>query len=264
MGIKFCAGCGYELTGLANEGTCPECACDYTIYSVRRAPRTAVNMMREWMARQWKRAPIISPIIAMLTLVVFAPMTCSPVGVHDYMFYLWILLGGPVWVLIVIIKLLINSIGCEENRSTLRRWIDRVRWFAAPVFYGLALLLIVSGWGWDIRWAMHRSSMTTTAESLRGNDSGYQFGSHPDQPPGGWFVLEQGEPAWLSLRYHSYAFGDKSYVLMVYSPDYYPPSLNVNFYEWITLDQSLGPYPRSLDPARVHRKSGGWWRLEAW
>jgi hypothetical protein len=260
LGVKFCASCGYELTGLPNEAECPECASDYTIYSVRRTPPTRMNLWREWAARQWTRPPIISPIVALLTLIVFAPMTCSPVGVHDYMYVLWVLLGGPLWVLVVIIKLLalrVNSLAdCAD-----RRWLDRVRWFSAPVLYGLVVLLIVTGWGWDIRWAIHRSSMTTTAVSLLEAGTEYQFFSKQGELDGAWFILKNGEPAWLSHEYNGYGFGDKEYVFMVYSPDGYPPSLHA---EVVT----LGPYPTSqsprIDPEKVKKVGGGWWKVEAW
>ncbi len=258
---RYCAECSYSLSALAEAGTCPECGQNYTPQTARRRPLTVTDRLCKAIGRQFQRAPIFSPVIALLTLV-FALLLCfKPLGVPGWFVVLWVLTGGPLWVLIVVVKSILFLEPYTPAKSRYWRRVDRMRWFAAPVIYGLTLLLILSGVGWKARWAMSESRMTATAESLIGQPAGHHFTSKAGQPRGEWFVLEHGEPAWLSWDYESGIAGDREFIMMVYKPGRKPGSLSS---EWV----SIGPSPfmpfQALQVIEVRQVGQDWWELYAW
>ncbi|MEN0019901.1 MAG: hypothetical protein AAF747_03345 [Planctomycetota bacterium] len=163
-----CPGCRYVLTGLGEQGICPECGRAYVRQHFERSWLERLNRrVRLTLARRWRQPPAVSLVFLIATVIWFAPDIFGPLPVSRFRAWVWVIVGGPILFTIGVAKCVAMLRRPGGWRTTRRRKTHVVRWVATLALSALVLLGLGTNWVWRISWAFEEPAATQTAEHLR-------------------------------------------------------------------------------------------------
>ncbi|MEN0019631.1 MAG: hypothetical protein AAF747_01975 [Planctomycetota bacterium] len=270
---RLCPGCEYALAGLGEQGICPECGRKYSPSDFVPKP-TWIERCAQLAASQIRRPPVLSPLAALVTLVMFLPRFESPL-LSAWVVLLWCVLGGPLFALGAFIKLAIAPVEWLANadRTTRRYLLGATRWVAAPFLYVATLVVVVLDVGvrvpvpsvhesWSSEdWEAVRLAIQPEADALLGVEEGRKTASNGLSGNTRWHVYK-GHPTLLLDMTSGAGNYDYAYRLLVYSPEHVWKYEELAAWAARRYIEDFSDCPMDIDVRDVHDLGGDWWMID--